>query len=443
MDHRIYFGADWHEHVEVKVVWMDWQHKKVTVLGLGKSGFDCAFFLKEKGADVFVSELAQTESVLENKKKITAAGIACEVGHHSTNLILKSDIIIISPGISPQQPIFQQITAAQIPVWSEIELAYQGMPGRVVAVTGTNGKTTVSTLVSQLLSEAGYPVVLCGNIGNTFIGCLPQMKQDSIAVVEVSSFQLQQTFSFRPFVAVMLNLTDNHFDWHGNFEHYAAAKFRIFSQQTQSDFAVLNARDPEIKRRLSSVKSQKLFFNESGGGNPNEEVCFAIGKIFKIPMPKIQQTLSNFKGIPHRLELLNIKSDIQYINDSKSTTIASLKWALERMEKPVVLIVGGQFKGGSFESLKSLAASKVAHAVLIGEAAELIRNAWQDVVPMTVSGSFREAIQNAKQNAKKNQTVLLSPACASFDMFKNYIDRGNQFRQVVQEIEGVYTKTAR
>ncbi len=410
---------------------MNFEGKKITVLGAKETGIQSALFLKKRGAVVFLSELKEGKEFIEAKKTLESNGIECEFGRHTWEEIEDSELIIVSPGIPPTAPICQNVLRANIPIWSEIELAFQSSPAEIIAVTGSNGKTTVTTLIRDVLRASGRSAVSCGNIGNSFIREVGELTKETIAVVEVSSFQLAHIDRFRPRVAVLLNLSPNHLDWHQSFEQYADVKCQIFKNQTSSDYSVLNTSDPESMKRASKLKSQVIYFNGGRNGNPNFTAVEKVAALYHIDPKVTQSVLENFSGIEHRFEDVGTIFGVCYINDSKSTTIASLGWALERVGEGAVLISGGRHKGGDFRVLRDLIRKKVKFLVLIGEAKKEIENAFADLVSVYSTNTLEEALRVARSVSRPGQTVLFSPACASFDMFRDYQDRGQQFKNIL------------
>lgn len=414
---------------------MNVQNKKITVLGLGKSGYESAFFLKKYGAHVFVTESGSDESLKKRAEELKSFGILVEIGKHTKDQILGSEFVVMSPGIPPTSDIYRWLTNSGIPIWSEIELAFRFCKNPIVAVTGTNGKTTVTTLIAKLLNEQGRSAVTCGNIGNPFISEIQNLHEKSIVVLEVSSFQLQNIHQFKPYIAVLLNLTDNHFDWHGNFESYAEAKWRIFENQNAHDFALINTEDFESMKRSSSIRARKIYFDSGEFQNPNFSACYQVLSLFGLDKLKTLEILKNFKGIEHRMEEVASHDGIRYINDSKSTTIASLQWALGRVKQNAVLIMGGKHKGGDFSVLETSIRQKVKSLILIGEATPLIERAFSKTVSITKAPSLQDAVKQARQAAGPGGTVLFSPACASFDMFQNYQDRGQKYKEIIAQFQ--------
>ncbi|HNV86313.1 MAG TPA: UDP-N-acetylmuramoyl-L-alanine--D-glutamate ligase [Candidatus Omnitrophota bacterium] len=421
----------------------DLANKSISVIGLGVSGFEAARFAKRRGARVFLSELKETRKALDQKRVLESEGIEVEIGAHSFDRIQKSDWIVISPGIKPQNEIYRRLLGEwRGTVMSEIEFGFRYVPCEVIAVTGTNGKTTTTSLIAQMFQLFGVHAVSCGNIGNPFIAEIDRLRPSSKAVIEVSSFQLEQTFEFRPHVALLLNITPDHFDWHGTMENYVAAKAKIFRNQRENNFAVLNAKDPFTAPIAAEIRSKIRYFNQTGVENPNWDAVLQVADIYGFPRERVMKFLRDFPGIKHRMEKIPSRDGICYINDSKSTNPSSLEWALERMNSPVVLICGGRNKGNDFSPLADLIKKKVRTCVLIGEAAKEMREAWRDIVCLDEAANLRDAVEKARGHAGSGGTVLLSPGCASFDMFLNYEDRGDQFRGIVFELAGKETVPA-
>jgi UDP-N-acetylmuramoylalanine--D-glutamate ligase len=344
---------------------------------------------------------------------------------------------VISPGISPKTPVYQTVVSSGVPFYSEIEVASWFLTQPLIAVTGTNGKTTVTTLIAKMLTEAGRPAITCGNIGNPLIGEIHRIETEKlIPVVEVSSFQLMKVKTFQPAVGLVLNMEPDHLDWHADLGEYYEAKFNLFRNQTFKDYAVLNAKDSESLRRADQLSSQVVFFNRPGTGvlNPNLDACLAVARIFGLDPEASLKSLTNFSGIEHRLEEVPSGDGRRYINDSKSTNVSSLAWALERMAEPVVLILGGKNKGGDFSALRPLLRQKTKEIILIGETREMFADLLETTVPFLPASSLQEAVELAREKSNERDVILLSPGCASFDMFINYKDRGEQFKKIVHKI---------
>jgi UDP-N-acetylmuramoylalanine--D-glutamate ligase len=447
-------------------------HKKLVVLGAGESGVGAALLGQQQGWEVFVSDGGRISG--NHKDTLLHAGIRFEEGRHTAKEILDADCVVKSPGISGETPIVLQVKSAGIEVCSEIEFGYRYVGnGKIVAITGSNGKSTTTKLTYHLFKEAGYDVSLVGNIGYSFARQLAERPTEWY-VMEVSSFQLDDIRSFRPHIAVLLNITPDHLDrYHYRIEEYTAAKFRIAENQQPTDFFILNQDDPVIRQYITthSFHAKKIFFTMNdqkptgdGGylkdehmyiqyegeemstsihdlsikGKHNQYNSMAAGisaRIAGIRRDKIRESFSSFEGLEHRLEYVATIRGVQFINDSKATNVNSVWYALESMKHPTVLILGGQDKGNDYSEILDLVQEKVKAIVCLGVDNTAIHEAFSNVVPVIVdTQSAREAVQAAYALADKGDIVLLSPACASFDRFKNYEDRGRQFKEAVHEL---------
>ena len=411
--------------------------KKIAVLGLGVSGFESARFLRAKGFEVFVSDQGSSALITERAGALAGMGISVETGRHSTERILECDWILISPGIPPTSSVYRAAEAKGIPILSEIEAASWFCPSkRVIAVTGSSGKTTVSTLLGRVFEKALGRTVVCGNIGNPWIGEISGLGAGDTVVLEVSSFQLMHCRTFRPETGILLNLSPNHQDWHRDMREYAAAKLRIFECQNSGDHAVLRRKDQESFFPGYAFKASRHYFGADPSLNPNEEVVRLAAGIYEVDPQMTEDVLRHFEGIEHRLEKVALLNGVQYINDSKCTTSASLAWALSKFpDKSVVLIAGGHPKSEDFAEVRDLVAAKVRYAVLIGEARPLLRRAWKDACRQSEANDFSGAVAEAHRVAAGGDTVLLSPACASFDMFRNYEERGRTFKALIRAFD--------
>lgn len=412
---------------------MNFNGKKITVLGAGESGVHCALLLKRKGARVFVSELNENRVGASSWKALMTAGFTCEFGRHSWDRIRDSDLIVISPGIPPSAEIYRQVQKAKIPMWSEIEVAFRCTRADIVAVTGTNGKTTVTTLIRDVLLAAGRSAVSCGNIGNSFSRLVDQLDPSMVAVVEVSSFQLANVVRFRPRISVLLNLSPNHLDWHEDYEDYVRAKCRIFENQSETDIAVVNRSDRECVERSQNLACRVEYFDEKDHTNLNFAAVQKVAEIFRVDPATTQSVLQNFSGLEHRLEDVGVFEEVRYINDSKSTTVASLGWALDRVPKPLILIAGGRHKGGDFRLLRGQIHDRVKYLIAFGESKKSLVDAFYDLVPVREAATLEEAMTLARQSSQSRDTILFSPACASFDLFRDYRDRGLKFKEIMTQ----------
>ncbi len=408
---------------------------KVTVLGLRDTGFLSALCLHEKGYRVFASDLGDAEDVRGNVSKLVGRGILAECGKHSLDTVLASDWFLISPGIPPGSEIYQAILASKKPIYSEIEVASWFSPARtVVAVTGSCGKTTIATLIAQIIEAGGRKAVLCGNIGNPWIGEIPKITPDTWVVLEVSSFQLSHCASFAPSVGVLLNIFPNHMDWHVNMKEYAEAKLNLFRAMKNTNVMICRKKDEADFFPDFRTAARRIYFDERPASNPNEAALLCAAEALGCPGELVGKAILDFRGIEHRLEKFAERDGITFVNDSKATTTASLVWALEKFDDgTVVLICGGKYKTGveDFISLRVMITRKVRCAILIGVARSVMKEAWQGIVEMVEARDLDEACRLSIEKAQKGDTVLLSPACASFDMFKNYQERGRLFKEKI------------
>lgn len=414
------------------------KNKKIAILGLGESALASALFLQQKDASVFVSEAGESEAIHKRARILQAAGIACEIGHHSIERLICSDLIVISPGIGPQTEIFKELNHAHVDMISEIELASCFCKGDIVAVTGTDGKTTVTTLIYELLRGCGYKTLHCGNIGNPFVGELSRIDKDTIVVLEVSSFQLYTIKRFRPKVVVLTNIAPDHLNWHYDYADYVNAKQKVFQNQTAADYAILNFKDETTQEFLCRVKSKKIFFNQFATEfDPNQDAALQITKVYACDTENAKHIVRTFSGVEHRLEVVPSRDDITYINDSKCTSLHALEWALARQGGDVILLCGGRNKGLDFNTVVDAVACSVQAVIAFGEAAEEIRAAWARQVDLITVDTLPEAFAAACQRVSQRGTILFSPACTSFDQFDSYEQRGKRFKELVAESQRV------
>ena len=453
-------------------------NKKLVILGGAESGVGAALLAVQRGWQVFVSDGG---AIKENfKNELDQEGIAYEEGGHTTAKVLEAELVIKSPGISERAEIIKKVRAAGIAVWSELEFGYQYRGDSIIiAITGSNGKSTTTMLTYHLLKDAGYDVALTGNIGISFARQIA-MKPCKWYVIEVSSFQLDDIHEFKPDVAVILNITPDHLDrYNYSFDNYAAAKFRITENQDREDYLVLNADDPIIKKFADSgaVRARTIFFTMNqkdtmdehdamddgafiskngltiiyGGermdisihdltlkGKHNQSNSMAAGisaRIADIRKEKIRESFTTFVGMEHRLEFVATIKGVDFINDSKATNVNSVWFALESMEKPVVLILGGQDKGNDYTEILELVKEKVRAIICLGADNKAIHDAFDSIVPGIIdTHSAADAVLAAYAHSNRGDVVLLAPACASFDLFKNYEDRGRQFKEAVKAL---------
>ncbi|MBT8399954.1 MAG: UDP-N-acetylmuramoyl-L-alanine--D-glutamate ligase [Rhodothermia bacterium] len=446
--------------------------QQVTVLGAGKSGRGAAALLARMGTRVFVSDGSEMDEV--TRTLLRSLDIPFEEGGHS-HRVLEADCIVTSPGIPSSSSVIQSALERSVPVISEIELAYAVCRGPIIAVTGSNGKTTTTSLLGHVFEVAGRPAHVAGNIGRAFSEIADSVRPEEFVILEVSSFQLDHVRSFRPKVSVLLNITPDHLDRYGqNFEAYAASKYRIFENQREGDFVVYNADDAIVATGVSRIHPElgvtslavsleapvdrggylsddQLIMNPLGAEERlmqvnevalrgrhnlyNSLAAAVAARATEIRSELIRESLSTFEGVPHRLELVREVDGVKYVNDSKATNVNSLWYALESFPEPVVLIAGGRDKGNEYDPVKELVREKVAVLIAIGESAGKVHEELGDLAGESISAkSLEEALEFARLLAKPGSVVLLSPACASFDMFDDYVDRGDTFRRIVQEM---------
>ncbi|MGE5308442.1 MAG: UDP-N-acetylmuramoyl-L-alanine--D-glutamate ligase [Deltaproteobacteria bacterium] len=410
--------------------------KKVTVIGLARSGAACANLLKGLGADVRVSDNQDNETTARFGAML-ASGIPVETGRHSDGFILDRDLIVVSPGVPFSAPPLKRARAQGIPVVSEIEIGWMLSPVPVIAVTGSNGKTTVTTLIGRVIDASGKKAAVCGNIGNPFTGELAALagKKIDFFVLEVSSFQLETIRDFKPAVSVILNFNRNHLDRHADMEEYLAAKKRIFLNQDSSDTLVINGLDPALAKAVKGARARVATFGKREGYNANECAVLAAASALGIGEDICKKVFSGFSGLEHRFETAAEIKGVRFINDSKATTVESCLWALANLQRPVVLICGGKDKGVDYSLVARVCPGKVKEAILIGQAAEKIAAALGPVVPLKRAPSLEDAVKLAFETASPGDAVLLSPMCASFDMFTDYEHRGRVFKQAVRDLQ--------
>jgi UDP-N-acetylmuramoylalanine--D-glutamate ligase len=444
------------------------KNKKVSILGAARSGLAAAQLLAKKGATIFLSDISQNRLTPELEQKLTVAGIKYEFGRHSDRLF-DADFLVISPGIPLKAGVIQEAMRRKIPVVSEIELAFWYAYCPIIAVTGSNGKSTTTSLIAHLLQAAGKKAVACGNLGKPFSEAVLETSEDKemdYFVVECSSFQLETISLFAPHCAVLLNLTPDHLDRYDSFEAYAQSKMAIFSHQNIEKYAVLNFDDPNVMR-LAKTKARVLpvsmkpmegavawydnnmLYIRSGddiaalpadeillpGEHNRYNILSALSAVvpFLKSLDGLEAGLKSFRSIPHRLEFIAEIDGVLYYNDSKATNLDSVKVAIRSFKSPVHLILGGRDKNGDFTELAQLLTRHVRHIYTIGEAAEKIERQLRGF-PMTHSGDLKQAVADAAGRAHSGEIVLLSPGCASFDQYKNFEERGEHFRNLVEAI---------
>jgi UDP-N-acetylmuramoylalanine--D-glutamate ligase len=442
---------------------------RLVILGGGESGVGTAILGKKKGYDVFVSDFGK---IKENYKEVLVInGIAWEEGTHTEDLVLNADLVMKSPGIPEKSAIVKKLLAKGISVLSEIEFAAPFTDATIIGITGSNGKTTTTMLTYHLLKSAGLNVGLGGNIGKSFAWQVADNKFDSY-VLELSSFQLDGIVNFKPHIAIITNISPDHLDRYDyKYENYIDSKFRITMNQTEEDYLIYDADDEAItewfkthttKAKLipfsltktfsegAYIKNNKMEISinqeeftmdtehialEGKHNMKNAMAATSVAKLMQIRKATIRESLSNFQGVEHRLEKVLKIQNVQYINDSKATNVNATFFALDSMNTPTVWIVGGVDKGNDYNELMSLVREKVKAIICLGVDNKKIIDVFGNVVDMMIEVStMNDAVRMAQRLSEKGDTVLLSPACASFDLFENYEDRGNQFKQAVKNL---------
>lgn len=447
---------------------IDLTGKQVLVVGLARTGIATALFCAERGAHVTLSEERSESQIADAAAKLRAAGVALELGGHQGSTFVRQDLIVPSPGVPPTMPALAAARAIGISVWSEIELAWRFLRGRLICITGSNGKTTTTSLVGHILETAGQPVQVAGNIGTPLISRVDFSTDSGFTVVEASSFQLESIAAFQPDVAVLLNLTPDHLDRHASFAEYGRAKARIFENQTGDNSAILNADDPAAlqyapaepqiywfsrgKRVVQGcyLRGDQIVFQRDGfetvllnrrdiglRGEHNLENVLAAATASTLAgagPSAIAEGVRSFAGVEHRLEFVASVAGVDYFNDSKATNVDAALKALDAFPRNLLVILGGKDKGGDYSLLREPLQQRARSILLIGAAAEKIESQLGGVVPMERAGTLERAVERAASTARPGDTVLLAPACASFDQFESYEHRGRVFKQLVRAL---------
>ena len=415
-----------------------YKDKKVVVIGLARSGRAAAHLLREAGAEVFVTDSSSNDALKGLAGELIRKGIKVELGAHTLNFIRDKDLVVISPGVSDKSQAIIWANEFKIPIISEIELAWQNCAAKVIAVTGTNGKTTVTSLIAEVLKASGKKSYALGNIGTPFSLEAGNLKPTDFVSLEVSSFQLERIVKFKPQVALILNLAPDHLDRYKNMSEYLSAKKRVFLNQDQNDYLVLNHDDPALRALAKEARARVVFFSSQDNPrnlNPNQLAVMAVARVLGIAENICGEVFRNFKGVEHRLEQVRVLKDIEFINDSKATNVDSAVWALKSTSRQAIMIAGGRDKNIDYGAISDLVKKKVKLLVLIGEAKEKIRSVLGGIVPIKEALTLDEAVNLSYAQAKGGDCVLLSPMCASFDMFENYEHRGRAFKEIVNKLK--------
>ena len=453
---------------------MNVENKRVLIVGMARSGIAAVKLLLRHGAVPLLSDKQTIDAFGHDLDAFLHTPSELHLGEDPVSLLPKCDLVVISPGVPLDSAIVTQAKAQRVPLIGELELAYSFLQGRLIAVTGTNGKTTTVTLLGELFKDAGYTVHIGGNIGYPLSSIALESQPDDIVIIEVSSFQLETIQSFHPHCAALLNITEDHLNRHGTMDAYTALKKRIFENQNKEDLAVVNQDDPLVVALTGKLQSQIIWFSRKakvlngiclqnntlvsvscGKQTPicsiddiripgphnleNAMAAAAVGIANNISPTTIKQTLRTFAGVEHRIEIVRIVNGVTYINDSKGTNAASTIKAVQSMKAPTVIILGGYNKHTDFDSLTEIISqsSMIQHAILIGETAQQIANSLSKngFIAFTYADSLEDAVHKATDQSENGGNILLSPACASFDMFRDYEHRGAAYKEIVHQLQ--------
>ena len=439
---------------------------RVVVLGAARSGIAAATLLAQRGARVVLSDIRDS---ITDADQLRGAGVTLELGGHRADTLANAHLIVLSPGVSPRLPAIDRVREQGTPVISEVELAARWLRGRIVAVTGTKGKTTTTVLTGRMLEADGRHALVGGNVGTALSSQVEASSPDVIHVVELSSFQLELTVTFRPWIAVLLNLSPDHLDRHASFQEYVDAKARIFANQTSADAMVINADDPHVLEVARQGRARRLMFaltepidegvvvaeqgvsHRTGSGDralfplsavrlPGRHLlsdvlaAAAVGTVAGISVEGMRSAVESFEGLEHALEVVADVDGVQFVNDSKATNVVSARAAIECFDRDLVVIMGGRFKGGDLQDLVPVLGKRVNAVVAIGEAKARFREALGGGVDVHEADGMTDAVRLAFRLARPQGSVLLAPACASLDMFSDYAERGKAFKEEVRHL---------
>jgi UDP-N-acetylmuramoylalanine--D-glutamate ligase len=443
------------------------RNRRIVVVGAARSGIAAAELLAKRGATVTLTE---ARAAFDGMERLQHAGVHIETGGHQPQTFAAAELVVVSPGVPLEQPVFDQPRERGVEIIGELELAARWIRGRLIAITGTKGKSTTTTLLGRMLTAAGRTVLVGGNIGVPLSAQVETSTDDTVHVVETSSFQLETTSRFHPWIAVWLNFADDHLDRHPTVEAYAAAKARIFANQTPQDWAVVNADDPAVLARSGAARGRRVEFALSGRTTEgftvdgdwivgrtsagaqrlfpvaaveltgrhmlhNVLAAAAAASIAGVAPQAMTAALRGFHGLEHVMEPAGEIGGVRFINDSKATNVEAATRSIESFPEGVVAIIGGRFKGGDLRQLRTPLWKAGRAVVAIGEAAPLVRDALSGALPVMEAASMREAVERGYEAAAPDGVVLLAPACSSFDWFRDYADRGNSFKEEVRRLK--------
>ncbi len=439
--------------------------RKIGIIGMARSGVAAAVLADSFGGKPFVSDNNSAENLSTEIARLESAKIPFEVGRH-TDKLLNADYLVVSPGVPLTINIIKKAQAQGLPIFSELEFASWCCKGKIIAVTGSNGKTTTTTLLGEIFSSAGFDTFVAGNIGLPFSEIVEKIGEDSIAILEVSTFQLETISDFKPDVALLLNLSPDHLDRHGTYENYVKTKFRITENQTDDNYFVLNADDKDTQKFNVQTKASLKYFSNLKNNNAsvyvennsivveenpivsteellilgphniqNATAAVCVASLFNIPSDILAKVLSSFQPVEHRLEKIDTVAGINFINDSKATNIDSVTYALRSMQTPTYLIAGGRDKGADFKELIPYGKNTIKAIIAIGEAKEKISEQLGNIFTVCFAETLQDAVKQAFTKAIPGESVLLSPGCASFDMFESFEQRGREFKNAVRGLK--------
>ncbi len=449
---------------------------RVLVVGLGRSGVAATKLLCKKGADVTVTDERNKTDLLESLEDLKGYKFKSELGKHVLKTFSDQELIVLSPGVSQEIKPLKHAEKSKVPIVSEVELAVSFITKPIIAVTGTNGKTTTASLIAEMIQAGGKTVFLCGNVGVPISDYVTKRDKSDFLVLEISSFQLETTHTLKPMVSVLLNLAPDHLDRYPSYDSYINAKLRLVKNATEEDYVVTNLKDQKLMTMLSGCAAKRLHFTSDSprripvqyletfqgaymqtpstillkasrwkdhefpvstmklrGVHNKENAMAAVlaAKLAGVTNESIQKVLGTFAPLPHRMEFVGRKNQVNFYNDSKGTNVHSLIRSLESFEEPVILIAGGKDKGEDYEALEKPIRSHVKNLILVGESKEKFNRAVGDQTETFLVGTFEEAVYLAYQKARTGDVILLSPGCASQDMFKNYEERGNRYKEII------------
>ncbi|MBI3277473.1 MAG: UDP-N-acetylmuramoyl-L-alanine--D-glutamate ligase [Chlamydiae bacterium] len=441
------------------------QGKRALVIGLGESGLGAALLLKSLGAQVRVTDRSSNEFILKHAARLSSIGVEVELGKHSVEFCVQVDFAILSPGIPPELPLLEWLREKNVPMDGELEWASQFASGKIIAITGSNGKSTTSTLLWEILKQSGVRTALAGNIGRSLSRAILEESEIDFWVLEVSSFQLEHSNKFRPWLTMILNLTPNHLDRYATFEDYREAKLKILQNQNAQNRSLINRSISEyihssvsiawvnsyrreevgifvendwIQFRLRELEGKIIPLSDlkAKGLHFIENVMFAslAALLCGVSISTIYHAVKNFKGLEHRQEIFDCSEGRKWVNDSKSTSVDAVRSSLDAFDLPIIWIAGGHYKGGDFTFLKPWILKKVKESHFYGEAAPLLAKYLKGTSPLFLHGPLRDAIEAVRLRAKEGDTIIFSPGCSSFDQFKNFEERGRFFKEEVRRV---------